>query len=211
MLSWTENGEATAWVIEYMAEDDEDITTITAESNPYTLTGLNPETTYYARVSPVCDDDAVKPSEVISWTTTVAAPAPTDLSATPLVTTAEVSWNGFAESYELEYTEGIYGSGGWLQYDDDSYATGVGNSSSNTWTWGVMYPGSMVTGTQLTKVSIYETAQYNTADITINIYSGGNDAPGTLLYTQTVTPEAADAFHEITLDSPVEITGHFLL
>ena len=202
VLRWTENGEATAWVIEYMAEDDEDITTITVESNPYTLEGLDPETTYYARVTPVCEVD--KPSEVISWTTDVATPAPTDLSATPLVTTAEVSWNGFAESYELEYAEGTFG-GGWLQYDDGSYATGFGGSTATERTWGVMYPGSMVTADELTKVSIYEAAGYNAEDITINIYSGGDDAPGELLYTQTVTPEAADAFHEITLDSPVEI------
>lgn len=202
VLRWTENGEATAWVIEYMAEDDEDITTITVESNPYTLEGLDPETTYYARVTPVCEVD--KPSEVISWTTDVATPAPTDLSATPLVTTAEVSWNGFAESYELEYAEGTFG-GGWLQYDDGSYATGFGGSTATERTWGVMYPGSMVTADELTKVSIYEAAGYNAEDITINIYSGGDTAPGELLYTQTVTPEAADAFHEITLDSPVEI------
>ena len=202
-LSWTENGEATAWVIEYMAEDDEDITTITVESNPYTLEGLDPETTYYARVTPVCEVD--KPSEVISWTTDVATPAPTDLSATPLVTSADVSWNGFAESYELEYAEGTFGNG-WLQYDDGSYSSGIGGSTATEWTWGVMYPGSMVTADELTKVSIYETAGYNTEDITINIYSGGDDAPGDLLYTQTVTPEAADAFHEITLASPVTIT-----
>lgn len=202
VLRWTENGEATAWVIEYMAEDDEDITTITVESNPYTLEGLDPETTYYARVTPVCEVD--KPSEVISWTTDVATPAPTDLSATPLVTTAEVSWNGFAESYELEYAEGTFGNG-WLQYDDGSYSSGIGGSTATEWTWGVMYPGSMVTADELTKVSIYEAAGYNTEDITINIYSGGDTAPGDLLYTQTVTPEAADAFHEITLDSPVEI------
>lgn len=202
VLRWTENGEATAWVIEYMAEDDEDITTITVESNPYTLEGLDPETTYYARVTPVCEVD--KPSEVISWTTDVATPAPTDLSATPLVTTAEVSWNGFAESYELEYAEGAFG-GGWLQYDDGSYSSVIGGGTATERTWGVMYPGSMVTADELTKVSIYEAAGYNTEDITINIYSGGDDAPGELLYTQTVTPEAADAFHEITLDSPVEI------
>lgn len=203
VLRWTENGEATAWVIEYMAEDDEDITTITVESNPYTLEGLDPETTYYARVTPVCEVD--KPSEVISWTTDVATPAPTDLSATPLVTTAEVSWNGFAESYELEYAEGTFG-GGWLQYDDGSYATGFGGSTATERTWGVMYPGSMVTADELTKVSIYEAAGYNAEDITINIYSGGDTAPGELLYTETVTPEAADAFHEITLASPVTIT-----
>ncbi len=202
-LSWTENGEATAWVIAYMSENDTDVTEITVTENPYTLTGLDAETQYAAHVTPVCEVD--KPSDVISWTTDVATPAPTDLSATPLVTTAEVSWNGFAESYELEYAEGTFG-GGWLQYDDGSYATGFGGSTATERTWGVMYPGSMVTADELTKVSIYEAAGYNAEDITINIYSGGDTAPGELLYTETVTPEAADAFHEITLASPVTIT-----
>lgn len=205
-VAWTETGTATAWQIGFYNDEGEIDNIVDADSNPFTITGLDPETDYYVVVR------AAGPNGESNWpclgadfTTDIATPAPTDLSATPLVTTAEVSWNGFAESYELEYAEGIYGIGGWLQYDDDTFATGIGNSSPNTWTWGVMYPGSMVTSNQLTKVSIYEN-NANTEDITINIYSGGDTAPGTLLYTQTVTPEAADAFHEITLDSPVEIT-----
>ena len=198
-LSWTENGEATAWQI-CVNGDTENL--IEADTNPYTLEGLDVETAYTVMVSPVCEIE--KWSDEINFTTTTATPAPTDLSATPLVTTAEVSWNGFAESYELEYAEGVFG-GGWLQYDDGNYVGSTGSSTENTWTWGVMYPGSMVTGNALTKVSIYESAG-NTADITIDIYSGGDDAPGTLLYTETVTPEAANAFHEITFASPVAIT-----
>ena len=204
-VAWTETGTATAWQIGFYNDEGEIDNIVDADSNPFTITGLDPETDYYVVVR------AAGPNGESNWpclgadfTTDIATPAPTDLSATPLVTTAEVSWNGFAESYELEYAEGIYGIGGWLQYDDDTFATGIGGSTATEWTWGVMYPGSMVTSNQLTKVSIYEN-NANTEDITINIYSGGDTAPGDLLYTQTVTPEAADAFHEITLDSPVEI------
>ena len=205
-VAWTETGTATAWQIGFYNDEGEIDNIVDADSNPFTITGLDPETDYYVVVR-AADANGTSnwPCLGAEFTTAVAAPAPTDLAATPLVTSADVSWNGFAESYELEYAEGIYGSGGWLQYDDGSYSSEIGGSTATEWTWGVMYPGSMVTADELTKVSIYETAGYNTEDITINIYSGGDTAPGDLLYTQIVTPEAADAFHEITLDSPVEI------
>ena len=207
-LTWTAPATekpVTGYVYQYKkASDTEWSTGASVTTTSVELSGLNGQTTYDFQVQAVCADGA---STFISttFTTLEAAPAPTDLSATPLVTTAEVSWNGFAESYELEYAEGAFG-GGWLQYDDGSYASEIGGSTATEWTWGVMYPGSMVTADELTKVSIYETAGYNTEYITINIYSGGDDAPGELLYTETVTPEAADAFHEITLASPVTIT-----
>ena len=206
-LTWTApaaENPVTGYVYQYKkASDTEWSTGASVTTTSVALSGLNGQTTYDFQVQAVYADGA---STFISttFTTLDATPAPTGLSATPLVTTAEVSWNGFAESYELEYAEGAFG-GSWLQYDDGSYASEIGGSTATEWTWGVMYPGSMVTADELTKVSIYETAGYNTEDITINIYSGGDTAPGDLLYTQIVTPEAADAFHEITLDSPVEI------
>ena len=205
-LSWTEesNPAATAWIVAYKSATDADFTEVNAPTNPFTLTGLTPETAYTVKVRPATNE-VVKWSDEITFVTNIAAPSPTDLSVTPFVTTADVSWNGFAENYELEYAEGAFGDG-WLQYDDGIYGASIGGNSSDTRTWGVMYPGSMVFGNQLTKVSIYETSGYNTEDITINIYQGGDDAPGTLLYTETVTPNAADAFHEITLADPVTVT-----
>ena len=73
-------------------------------------------------------------------------------------------------------------------------------------TWGVMYPGSKVTCSKLTKVSWHEVLKYFTSDITVKIYSGGDDAPGTLLHTFTVSPEQTNGFHEVTLASPVMVT-----
>ena len=139
----------------------------------------------------------------------MACPNPSNLIATPYPTTANVTWNGFADAYEIEWAQvptAESKDGLWLQYDNGTYQGGIGNSSANTWTWGVMYPASMLEGNGLlSKVSIYENSTYNTADITINIYSGGDDAPETLVYTETVTPEAADAFHEITLADIVTV------
>jgi hypothetical protein len=208
MLNWTEQGEATSWTLAYMSENDtvvsyvENITT-----KPYMLEGLTPLTKYYAMVTANCEDQ-YKWSDVISWTTDAACPKP-HITVNAAPTSAEVSWTGFADEYTFEWAQVPTAESKdalWLQYDDDTYVGGIGNSSANTWTWGVMYPADMLLGNGLlSKVSIYETAGYNTEDITINIYSGGDDAPGELVYTETVTPEAADAFHEITLSEVVTV------
>jgi hypothetical protein len=55
-LTWNENGTATNWVIEYgTAADFSNATTVTASGTPSALlTGLTPETTYYAHVKADC-------------------------------------------------------------------------------------------------------------------------------------------------------------
>lgn len=199
-LSWTENGEAEEWTIAYKEDADEEFTEIDVIDNPYVLNNLSPETHYTVKVKSECDVD--KWSDEIDFTTAeagvIAGLTISDINPT----TATASWTGDAENYELRYAP-IDGSS-LLQYDDDTYYTGIGNSSTMTWTWGVMYPADMVTGNVLTKVAVYETAA-NTGDITINIYQGGDDAPGTLIHTETVAPECGDAFHEITLSDLVQI------
>lgn len=49
-ISWTENGSATAWVIDYNGQ------TIDASTNPYTLTSLEANTSYTVAVMAVCGD-----------------------------------------------------------------------------------------------------------------------------------------------------------
>ena len=49
-LSWTETGTATAWQINLFVGDEEEGTIIDANSNPFVITGLDPETEYYAQV-----------------------------------------------------------------------------------------------------------------------------------------------------------------
>lgn len=208
-LSWTPGAEdQSAWEIVYSTEADFDpdtATPVAVNSNPFDLTGLEAETTYYAYVRAACSDtDHSKWSNVLSFTTLEACPTPTYLTVPSITaTSATINWEGNADNYEVRYAEA---TGFWLQYDDESYVGGIGNTTSATWTWGVMYPGSMVTIDKLTKIAIYETSTYNTQPITVNIYSGGDDAPGTLLYTEEVTPEANDAMHIVTLSSPVAIT-----
>ena len=103
VLSWKENGTATRWVIMYYpVEDDEDVTNIETDENPYTLTGLTPETTYEAYVRPF--EGTNKWSDKLSFTTDVAYPAPTDVVASNVTSnSATISWTGTADSYNLRY------------------------------------------------------------------------------------------------------------
>lgn len=150
--------------------------------------------------------EPVDPEPVVPET----CPAPENLTVSEITaTSAVVSWEGSANSYDVRYgivPEGTTITQEWLQYDNDNITvmTTQGLNLPET-TWGVMYPGSMVTGTKLTKIAIYET-MLNTEDITVNIYSGGDDAPGTVLHTETVTP-LKNGFHEVTLSTPVTITA----
>ena len=56
-LSWTEEGDATAWTVEYGPEGftHGSGTTVTVTSTTYALTGLTPSTEYQVYVTPVCD------------------------------------------------------------------------------------------------------------------------------------------------------------
>lgn len=210
-LSWTENGVATAWKVAYKVATATDFTEVNAPTNPYTLTGLDPETDYIFKVRPVCDDAAIKWSAEETFTTDIACPVPTNLTVTPAPFSAEVNWTGFSSSYTLEWSEAATYTpsteAAWLQYDDGTYVTGIGNTTSQTWTWGVMYPASMLGSADvyLNKIAVYEYATYWTSDYTVSIYAGGDAAPGTLVGTQTVTPMGADGLHEIMLNNPVTL------
>ena len=208
VLSWTENGPATEWEIAYLSENDEEVTYITVNTNPYTLTGLTPETAYAAQVTPVCEVD--KPSEIVYWTTDVACPRPTNLSAVPYPNLANLTWDGFADAYDLEWAlmpASESKDALWLQYDNGTVVTNVGNSTIYEWTWAVMYPADMLQGNNmLSKVAFYETSYYSEGDpITINIYSGGDSEPGTLVYTENVTCTGTVGIHEVILSSFVNI------
>ena len=71
-LSWTENGTATEWELEYStASDFAGAVTVSVANTPATqITGLSPETTYYARVKALCGGgDESNWSNVVSFDT----------------------------------------------------------------------------------------------------------------------------------------------
>lgn len=75
-LNWERhpNGTETAWVLQYGTDETFEAgtyTEVTANTNPTKdLTGLTPETTYYARVKPDCDTDGSLWTAAISFTPT---------------------------------------------------------------------------------------------------------------------------------------------
>ena len=181
---------------------------ITTNSN--LLTGLSAETYYEVQVQAV-NNDGGKWSNPLLFTT-LAYPVPTDLTVSDVTpTSAKVSWTGSASSYDVRYavrSEDYGNEATWLQYDNDTYSTNTGFGSDVVTTWGVMYPSNLITCSKLTQIAFY-IGSYNTNNITVNIYSGGNTAPeGTPLYSGTLTPPSTTdlILLNVPFDKPVNIT-----
>lgn len=62
VLGWTDTIGSTQWKVSYALDTSDSWTEVTAGSNPYTLTGLTPNTIYRYRVAPVCAN-----GETSSW------------------------------------------------------------------------------------------------------------------------------------------------
>ena len=212
ILSWTENGSATAWQIGTFDDDENLIRTFDADSNPFMLEGLEPETYYYVKVRSVTSEgESDWPCLGVDFTTLEACAAPAELNVTLTPISATVDWTDFEGAYDIEWAvvEEYEPSADalWLQYDNETVVTNVGNSTVYEWTWGVMYPDSLLNGNSyLNKVAFYESSYYLAdAPITINIYGGGSNAPETLLYTQGAKCLGTVGVHEVVLTSPVAI------
>ena len=208
-LSWTENGTATAWQIAVYDETETLINTVDANSNPFMLTGLQAETNYIVKVRSVTSaGQSAWTCPGVGFTTGVACGAPSALDITPYPISANVDWTVFEEGYDIEWTEVSTAKDGglWLQYDNGTFATSIGSTTSGVRTWGVMYPAAMLEGNKnLTKVAVYENATYYTCEsYTINIYQG-IDQPVTLIGTDTVVPTGESGMHEITLTAPITL------
>jgi chitodextrinase len=105
-LSWSPGAEEqSAWQI---CVNNDETNPITANINPFTLTGLTPETEYTVKVRANCGDDGYSEwSNAVTFTTSIACPAPTSVVASNITpTSATISWTGFADSYEMEYCIG---------------------------------------------------------------------------------------------------------
>ena len=104
VLSWTASGPETVWQICLNNEEDN---LLEVSTNPYTLTGLTPETAYNVKVRAKCSEsDYSEWSNIISFTTTVACPVPTAFTYSNISnTSATVSWTpGASESlWNLKY------------------------------------------------------------------------------------------------------------
>ena len=115
-LSWTENGTATAWQI---CVNGNETNLIEANSNPFTLTGLDSETAYTVKVRSTDRTGESCWSAAVTFTTAESScTKPTDLAEANIsFTTADLSWNGTSDSYVLQYRP-------WYPAGDDIITTG---------------------------------------------------------------------------------------
>ena len=89
VLSWTASGPETVWQICLNNEEDN---LLEVSTNPYTLTGLTPETAYNVKVRAKCSEsDYSEWSNIISFTTTVACPVPTAFTYSNISNTSATS------------------------------------------------------------------------------------------------------------------------
>lgn len=208
-LSWTENGSATLWEVGYKAGDS-NYTIVTANTNPYKLTELAFETQYTVKVRPSGGNDGTWSPE-LSFTTSAESPAPENLTVSEVTpTSAKISWTGNANSYDVRYgvlPDGVGDESIELKYDNGTYNTNTGFGNGNEFTWGVMYPSNLITSNKLEKIAFYINDE-NSAAITVRIYSGGSDSPGTLKYEKSWNPPSVTnlTLLNIPFATPIEIS-----
>ncbi len=101
LVSWTAREGETAWQI--CLNDDED-SIINVDTNPYELTGLTPETTYTVKVRTTCYEGAYSGwTSNVSFTTSIACPAPTGLTESERsTTTATITWEAGGNESEWQ-------------------------------------------------------------------------------------------------------------
>lgn len=108
-LAWTENAGASNWAVEYGAPGFAlgSGTTVFATTNPYTLGGLTPETSYDVYLRSVCGaGDTSGYVGPVTFTTPPTCPAPTAFSASSLTpSAADLTWteNAGASNWAIEY------------------------------------------------------------------------------------------------------------
>jgi len=204
-LSWTENGTATAWQILLTVGDEEEGTVIDANSNPFVLTGLEPETEYYAQLRSVgSDGTSIWTCLGADFTTTVACPAPSGLAITNLMpTSATVAWTSTDSDIELQYGTMVETVSNELTYAGDELSTAIGIGAGSAFKWAVMFPAGTYTA-DLMKVSVYD---YNTAMTgKLYLYNDGDAAPANQVASTDVTFTGAGAYVDFYISADLDLT-----
>lgn len=110
-LSWTAGGDEADWQISYSKTEAFDPTTdgtiVDVTTNPYTLTGLDKETTYYVAIRSKKGDDTSDWTDKISFTTTATCITPTGLAANNVgLNSATLTWTDETtqSKWEISYS-----------------------------------------------------------------------------------------------------------
>ncbi len=175
---------------------------VEATTNPFTLTGLDPETEYVIQVQNYCDDE----EEYSGWSG-VGITTP-DNCATPYnveiadITAHEatVSWTGIHETYDLQYASCTAQE---YKYDD-GIKTGNFYFSDEWYHWAVMFPANTYIGNFLTTVSVYDNGPMNG---TVGVYYGSLYEPNSLVGIMDISFTGANQFVDFTFPEPLAINS----
>ena len=122
ILSWNENGSATAWQL-CLNEDTTNL--VTADTNPFTLTGLTAGTAYTVKVRAYCDSIVQSSwTSAISFTTPHVIPFVEPFDATSIPT----GWTSSGSSWSFGNANGAFDSHAYAYMQRTPY-----NSSINRW------------------------------------------------------------------------------
>ena len=87
---------------------------------------------------------------------------------------------------------------GWLEYETDSIA-GIYSLGLPSYTFGVMFPSSMLGDNNTLSAVSFVQSEAMTDNVVINVYSGGTNAPGTLIHTENYPATGETAWQTVEL------------
>ena len=136
-ITWTENGYATAWIVEY-ADNDAFTNSAVEDANgilTHTFSGLDSETTYYVRVRANCggNDGTSGWSIPTTFTTLEACPAPNVVVNNITHTNATVAWIGFSDSYTVALGHEGEPITLFIDFEDQTVPTGWTLNNDTAW------------------------------------------------------------------------------
>ena len=109
-------------------------------------------------------------------------------------------------------TRGNREGGEWLYYDNGFCELASGNFDASTMQttqiyWAIMFPADLMVDyakRTISKVALYDYSAHKGA---FSIHTGGDDAPGTMVYVQSYETTGKKSYIELELDTPVTISG----
>lgn len=190
-VSWTENNEASSWNIEYGEAGFEQGTgtVVSANSNPFTLTGLTENTNYTFYVQSDCGSSGLG-----DWSTsydfateTASCEAVTNISVTDIsATTATVSWTASATA-------------------TNGYVIGVLEAGADPDTATAVFSQSLAEGT--TSVEVTGLVEESSYDVYIASDCGGSVMTISEVVTFTTTTLICEAVTSISVSNITEFTA----
>ena len=195
--------------------DDTWDVTLNNVTSPYALTGLTDETTYELQVQAACGGtDGVSEWVGTSFMTPSNCAAPTNLAANNLTYNgATLSWDGFHDTYNLQYRTA--GSRVSYYFNDFNDENATGWTFNGSWIYGLADPIYNVAGSDNFFMSMgwssleeetivsCELPAYESGAI-VEFYYFAYQQANTFQFGFSTTTNEADAFRWETIDAPTD-------